>query len=49
MMKCCVCEKEVEEKIDEIPAKWYGKYTSGRITEVICSECIAKPEGRDKW
>ena len=48
-MRCCVCEKDVDEKTDEIPPKWYGKYLSGKLMEVICGECIAKPENKSKW
>ena len=48
-MKCVACGKEVDEKSNEIPAKWYGKYTSGKLLDVICDECLKKPEGRKKW
>ena len=48
-MKCCCCDKEVEEKLNEIPPKWYGKYLAGKLTEVICSECLKKPENKSKW
>lgn len=48
-MKCCVCDKEVDEKKHEIPPKWYGKYISCKLLEVICGECIKKPEGRKRW
>jgi hypothetical protein len=48
-MKCCVCNKEVDEKNNNIPPKWYGKYTCGKLIELICDVCIRKPEGIKKW
>lgn len=48
-MKCVVCSKEVDEKVNEIPPKWYGKYASGKLVDVICDECIKKPGSKEVW
>lgn len=48
-MNCCICSKEVNEKVNDIPAKWFGKFTANVIVNVICTECIQKPEGLVQW
>jgi len=48
-MKCCKCEKEVDTTKHVIPAEWYGLYRNSNLKEVICSECLLKPGGREWW
>ena len=48
-MKCCVCGKEVDTAKNPVPPQWYGKYEGWKQTAVICVDCIATPEGKEKW
>lgn len=48
-MNCIICKKKINIDESTIPPKWYGKYTSGKLIEVICDDCIKKPENEKKW
>lgn len=48
-MKCCMCSKEVDVTKNDIPPKWFGLYDGWKLVQVICAECIHKPEYREEW
>ena len=45
-MKCSVCSKEIDVKINDVPASWFGIWHASELKKVICRECIRKPEGK---
>jgi hypothetical protein len=47
--KCCACAKPVNPKEPVIPPTAYGLYTGGRLSRVICADCIKKPENKNWW
>lgn len=46
-MKCCKCDKEVDEKVSEIPPRWFGVYNAGKLVRIICDECLRKLGNKD--
>ena len=46
-MKCCKCNKEIDVRANEIPAKWFGVYTMNALKKIICFDCIRKPENKE--
>jgi len=48
-MKCCKCNKEIDTSKNTIPPNWFGVYNMSKLTKVICSDCIRKPENKEDW
>jgi len=48
-MNCCICGKKLDISKNDVPPTWYGIYPGGKLTDVICPECIADPEKKAKW
>jgi len=44
--ECCICGKELDININQVPPTWYAKYNGIKIVQVICSDCIKKPESK---
>ena len=48
-MTCKHCAVEIDTSKNEIPPKWFGKYVSGKLIDVICAVCLKSEKGRQLW
>ena len=48
-MKCCECNKEVDDKVSKIPPTWYGAFRGTTMLAIICDDCVKDPKKKSRW
>ena len=41
-MNCVICKKEIDTKVNTLPASWFGAFIGSKVKAVICLSCIRK-------